>query len=223
MEEAGQTGLASARSCNCKTISKFALLYFTSLSIVVLIFTALNQETLNGDQSTWWWAFLFSLVITSSTTATTLGVVLYFEACYIVLDDYDQTTGGKSSGSPMQQDADITANSASFKTVLTINSALPTTRDGITVETEQTKAAPENSRKAPTYTNLTENPSLMAGIQSFAFKGPVTVVDMRKNAKDRSLAPIPPPIVNESSFVEPERKSKSLKTKNKKVKKTKKQ
>ena len=165
-----------------------------------MIFTGFHQEKLTDTQTIWWFAFLFSLTITSSTSATTLGVLIYFEAYYIVVKDNDQTTTGKSAGSPGHPDADIN-NSASFKTVLTINSALQPAGEGAPNDRDQNMATQDELRKLPLDKSPVQGFKSTYGIQNLGNKNPVTVIDMRKNPKDRALAPTPPPVSEEFSLI----------------------
>lgn len=147
-----------ASLCTCKSLSKFCLLYFTTLLILTLIFTALNNEPKNAEQTKWWWAFIVLLLLTAAFTSASL-ISLYITDCYKVPyneADVEQT--------PIVAPAND-SQSASFKTVLTINSQ----------PSGENTAGKDQDQQLNNFVNLTPT------------NKNVTVVDMK--AKRKALKP----------------------------------
>lgn len=105
-----------------KNITKFCLVYYITLLVLILIFTAINNEELNESQTRWWWAFIISLVITTAMSSTALFIMIYtdyFRASYI---DNELDPSGTVPRTRLPQP---TEQSNTYKTVLTISSRDP--------------------------------------------------------------------------------------------------
>lgn len=112
--------MSGTDGCSFKAITKFCLLYFTTILVLTLIFTGVNSEPMNEEQTTWWWFFLGSLLATAAMSASALALLIY--------TDYTQvqpTMNNVDIEKFIQGKAPIMAEpstSSSYKTILTINS-----------------------------------------------------------------------------------------------------
>lgn len=67
------------RFCSCKSVAKFCLIYLVTLQVLLILFTALTNESLNREQLLWYWIFLVSLLITTAFAITALTIILCSE------------------------------------------------------------------------------------------------------------------------------------------------
>jgi len=154
-----------------KSVTKFCLTYFSTLLVLTIIFTALNNEPMNEDQTKWWWAFLISLIASASMSITALIVLLYA--------DYTRVGAGaeqdiEQSNDKVRSPAASTANSSSYKTVLTISS-IPNAPD---LTANKTAASPEQAVTFDDSLNQATTKSAKFINLTPSMRRPVTVVDM---------------------------------------------
>lgn len=129
MEASNTFKPGSDGGCSAKSAVKFCLIYFSTLLVLTLIFAAINNEPMNKRQVAWWWAFLGSLLISGTISLGSLILLIYTDyksnaataagAGYSELDIERQNIPVMKSPTPP---APENSQSASFKTILTINS-----------------------------------------------------------------------------------------------------
>lgn len=115
--EAGQT---KSSLCSLKNVTKFCLVYYTTLLVLIIVFTAINNEPMNSREIGWWWAFLCSLFATAAMSLTALIIMIYTDSYKVNnLDTENDPSGTARSRIP------TTTGNQSYKTVLTISSRDP--------------------------------------------------------------------------------------------------
>lgn len=86
---------------------------------MLLIYTALSNEPVNGNQKKWWWAFLGSLLLEIPLMMAAL-LALYVSDNYKPVANPDEVDNPKSTTKPGAEPEN--SASTSYKTILTINS-----------------------------------------------------------------------------------------------------
>lgn len=157
---------------NVKNITKFCLVYYITLLVLILIFTAINNEKLNESQTRWWWAFIISLIITTAMSSSALFIMIYtdyFRATYI---DNELDPSGTAPRSRLPQP---TEQSNTFKTVLTISSRDPNSSPRKPIDIPQK----ESEEQAPIDRDLNTSGFVNLTAPQDSKKEPsVTVVDL---------------------------------------------
>lgn len=170
--------------CTIRSTAKFCLAYITTLLLLALIFTASNSEPMNGNQIFWWWAFIISLLLITTLSMTTMAAVVYTDYYKPASQDVEHD-GSKRSKSPIMA---VPTNSASYKTVLTINSAPPASSQG----NQPLLITPPDNFNFDETIKHSEQPKAENFI-NMTPKSPVTVVDIpaRRKTPDSNINAMP--------------------------------
>lgn len=195
---------------NCKSVAKFCLLYFSTILVLILIFTSINNEPMDSEQKGWWWGFVISLILTASMSLTALIIVLYTDCNKNdpEVNIADREVSSKDRLRPVAYDTK--EESRTFKTILTIDSRPPESVKQLkTIRLTPNQLPPvqitsPNPAKSPEpvdqtqYQILHKNQVDAAVAQTYGHqpKSPVvTVVDMRSTrpalAEAANMAAIP--------------------------------
>lgn len=173
---------ANSAICSPKTCAKFFLVYFTAFLFILLIFTALNNEPLDEEQTTWWWVFIAALLLSGSLSLSSLIILLYtdfYGASSTGVQEPAETTGRERPNIPPPAGEQ---NSASFKTIMTINSIPTRDKSQKTLNIFPT----HNTIHLPPPINKSDGTSKFVNLTPP--KSPVTVIDMPSvNAKKKQL------------------------------------
>ena len=125
-----------------RTILKTLVLFYSFACATLLVWTSLARESLTNEQQKFSKAFTLSLFI-ATPVSMTLSVMLLYLDCNRPANLQNQMPiisrqSDSIQESGVQQSGEAsTSNSTSFKTVLTINSGIPTIKEPLRKQTQE--------------------------------------------------------------------------------------
>lgn len=167
--------LAKPNPCSLKDVCKSILIFYITILVFTLNFTALYNESMTDSQVSWWLAFLASIIFNCALSVTVLAFLVYTDRRGAAqADDISNTL--RSAAGP----------SSSFKTVLTIASKGPNDLDPLQQPPALISRPPQPSQLEQRDDN-TGFPDLSAQPGAAKTLPSVTVVDLTAiKAKKRS-------------------------------------